>query len=265
MEIRNRKNTILSWLILLLGCGKAQAQLTLDWDIYGTSDWAYGAMEGTFSNIEASGIDLFVVVHGDVFKLGNDRPRIRPVDETRPNGEQFLQFGNFDFSRSGTDSISVSLSFYETGTTNPVSVASVSFQMIDVNESSEFNDRISFSGSPILSEVVVSQNRSLPEHDMSGALVQAWDGTGSVSADRVYETVLNDFEGAMQVEYGAVNSLSFTFDCGPGAPVNPAAQDIGIYDIAFTSFTPVPEPATVGVMLAGSFFFLFFVSITVLL
>ena len=123
-------------------------------------------------------------------------------------------------------------------------MSSIEFQLIDVDASTGYNDRVTLSGSPSITESVTS-GRTQPNHDISGSVVQAWTGSGAVATNSVYITPLNDFQGALNVSYTGVSSFTFTYDNGTGTPSDPTGQNIGIYDI---SFVVAPEPGT-GLML----------------
>ncbi|MCP5539173.1 MAG: PEP-CTERM sorting domain-containing protein [Akkermansiaceae bacterium] len=243
--------------VSLLLPGVVHAQFLLDWDLYDTSDWADGTLNGTFTNVNGSGVDVNVAVTGDTSYFESYAPRIREVDANSPYGEKFLQFGNIDYTDSSSQSITVTLSFFETGTTNPVELSAFSFQFFDIdttyntNNSSlvNYNDRMTFSGSPTITEVITT-GRSSPTHSILGNVVQAWDGTLPRDSHAIPALGLNDLEGAVNVSYLNGGSVfSFVYDNGPNTVTNSVGQNVGIYDL---NFTPVPEPASLVFLASGS-------------
>lgn len=125
-------------------------------------------------------------------------------------------------------------------------MSNVNFQLVDVDANTGFNDRVTLSGTLTVTDVITG-GRTYAAHDISGNVVQAWNGTGSVT-NSVCWTDLSDFEGAVQVVYGGVSGFIFTYDNGPGALSNPVAQNMGIYDV---SFTVAPEPGTGALLILG--------------
>jgi hypothetical protein len=233
----------------------AAAQFTMDWDLYDATDWADGDLSGTFTDLDGSGIDLFVEVALDTSFFNAGRPRIRSVDANSPYGEKFFQTGNIDFDASSR-LVTATFSFRETGTLNPVNLSSLSFQLFDLDTTTStdpnltgYNDQLTLSGSPTFSEVVPA-GRTNPTHIFAGSTVMAWDGTLPWDTNAVPSLALNDLEGAVNVAYtNGESSFSYTYTNGPGNLANPVAQNVGIYDI---NFTPVPEPAS-ALLLAGGF------------
>lgn len=247
-------------LLIMSGLSVCQA-LILDWDTVTTTTYPNGTLTKTFVAVNGSAFDVRLSITGATGSFTPGRPAVLTGNATTtPLGEKALALGNVDFT-TVNQTITVTVSFFQTGTTSLASMQNVSFSLWDIDARPDpntttlanFNDRIVLSGTPAITDRVIA-GRIKPAHNITGSTVQAWSGTGNRDANSVGVTEGGDPEGAVNVVYATpISSFSFLYTNGSGTIADPTPQNILLHDI---SFTPVPEPAanlliSVGLMTLG--------------
>jgi hypothetical protein len=241
----------------------------LDWN---TVDWGRGNESQTFANVDGSGLDITITLslsydwkyHSNGYEgywtqtrwlgSGPDDTTDFGGDGAAQNGESLylgLNFASDDRFKSYLD---VTISFSK-------AVENASFKLFDVDaygsnyyggyeKGIQFIDIIERAEGKLGGTTVAAS----ATHDTT-KILQKSNSTGTYYQGN---TILND-GGADQNDNpkstlnlawnSPVDTLSFRYTTGSGAVRDPGQQAIGLSNIHFASYQPVPEPSTVIAML----------------
>lgn len=219
-----------------LGIGFALSS-TLVWkDMTYTS----GSLSRTYTDVQSSGIDAVIRIMDSANILSGSSPEINTVLLSgQPIGSAdnlYLNInpGNF------VDSITVTVSFLETGTSNAAQVNNVFYTLFDIDRSAgntwqeevlNFQATDSVSGGPAFGPTVTPVNASNVTITGSGTTISAL-GVNNVSNSSDQANVGVDFGSGRLTEF----SFEYKQDIRTGSP-----SSIGLYNI---EFSVIPEPAT---------------------
>lgn len=253
----------------------------LDWD---NVNWNAGSTNQTFYNVEGSGVDVTISL-----SLSNDtnwypKPyswnngeyaKTEWLDDSRDDNKEFggdgytqneeslnlgVNFASDDRTHSYLD---VTISFSK-------SVQGVNFELLDVdsygyNYVGGYETGIQFVD---VIEQIESEFQGSTGADGNVSYDSSKIDTATNGNDTLYygNTILNDGghdqsdnpASVLNIYWGVpVDAISFRYSPGSDSVRNPGQQAIGLSDISFMSYTPVPEPSTYIMGGLSSFFILF--------
>ena len=226
----------------------------LDWE---SVDWAGGATNQTFYNVDGSGMDVSISLANTGAAWAQWNGQNQPDDNRRlggdggpgQTGEGFDSFGNPSdealhlhmdaFQRNYTGYVEVVISFSR-------AVTGLSFDLFDIDNGGATQNTSTFE------DVIADIGGSLNSVDVDPATVDYDSG----SIDRVVDPTRGDeYRGTywapdsedvvlgLSWDEQVVDTVTFRYYAGNFSQRNPGDQGISISDISFAS--AVPEPGTV--------------------
>lgn len=249
----------------------AQVDTTLDWNVVDFP--TTGATQGTYTNVEGSGVDVQITIVGaDTSTQANPDNNLIDSDFVTPAvGTETLLVPIAGAAGTQAD---VTIEFFETGTTNPIAVPLAEFQLFDVdvlfNNSGQvsWQDQIEVSatagGIPITG--ITAGGETPPEGIFNQEAIGANSVvvTGAAQGDdpsnptqnansprqpglTTPTTVGNFEEGNVQVNFpNPVDTISLVFSNGPGTDLF-NRHAIAISDIQFQAPAITPTTPVIGV------------------
>jgi hypothetical protein len=223
-------SVIMALSVLFLFSTLTQAD-TLDWDTVNWTDTTVPISQ-TFT---VNGVDITIAITGATNRFYTTGPGGTPPDDVTnltPGGVQQSLYLAANYVNT-TESLTVTVTFNS-------SVRDISFTIYDVDKSP--------SGNPFEDQI-----RTISSTDgtntyyaaVSGSSSNTAANSGTASATITGTAVSTDgtANGNADISFTGnnVNSFTFTWGSGPGAPSDPLQQWIAISDI---TYTVVPEPST---------------------
>ncbi len=226
-------------------------------------DWTSTGTQQRFTDVDSSGVDVEIVFTGDL-GTGN----FMPQEGAGPNSTTVLSVGvvNWDglppASNPGLENaLLVTLNFYHTGSNTFADLDSLNIVVGDVDANYfgsspvSYNDQLTFSGSPTITELVTGAARQTDPHSISGSTVRAWDGnlpyTGVSRVGTGGGLLTSDPDGYLNVFYqNGGGTYSYIHTNGPSTQDDPLGQLTTLGTLTF-NITPVPEPGGMLLLWAG--------------
>ncbi len=221
----------------------------IDWS---TLTWTPGTLNNSFDvDPGPPGNDVTVAVTGDTSQL---LPSFTPPNPQTPAITQTFE-GGFGSAQSSLELrvdymntaqfVTITISFVN----YPQGVNNVSLTIFDI-DAATYQDEIrsisalSTDGTTQIAPTISGLGSAV---SLTGSgLSQVLDGTVSVA-----DTGAGSGDGNATINFGVtpIQSLTFTYGSGPGAPVDPTTQKIGIFNIDFIAVVPEINPAVASFLL----------------
>jgi hypothetical protein len=230
-------------LVLCLSAHRSEA-VVLDWS---TLTWTPGTLNNSYDVDPAKpGNDVTVTVTGDT---GQFIPSLTPPNAQTPAITQTFEGGTgapvsalelrVDYSNT-SQAVTVTITF---GANYSLGVQNVLFTIFDI-DSGSYKDRISSitalstDGITLIPANITGLGSAV---SLGGSgTAQTLDGTAGVA-----DSGPGSGDGNATIGFGStpIQSITFTYGSGPGAPVDPSTQKIGLFNIDFTAVVPEFNPA----------------------
>ncbi|CAN5185539.1 hypothetical protein BH23VER1_BH23VER1_24430 [soil metagenome] len=233
----------------------------LDWN---TVEWPdQDAREARFVNVDGSGFDVEIILTGD---FGTD-PFVT-VQASGPGSDSVLSIGPVNWeglppspNDALENALQVTINFYHTGSNTLADLDNLTLVVGDVDANYfgttpvSYNDELTFSGTPTITDRVTGPSRMTNPHYIDGSVVRAWEGTGEfdgvAAPDNGGGLASSDPEGYLDVAYvNGGGTYSYVYTNGPGTSSNPVGQLTTLGNMTFNA-VPVPEPGTLLLVLGA--------------
>lgn len=112
---------------------------TLFW---ASNDWTAGNLTQTFANVQSSGVDVRITITGDTAgDLAANFPDDRMTNSPLPDNRRALWLRIQDWETNANEAVTVTVQFFQTGTTTPTNILLTSLSAFDLDTHNANGDR----------------------------------------------------------------------------------------------------------------------------